>query len=367
MAKIKVNLGLRSYDIIIGENVISTLPGRLEKLQLLKYQPVVVTNDKVYKIYGEFLKEKLINCPKPLFFKVPDSEKAKSWQVLSNVLKTIIEFNKDKNIFLVALGGGVVGDLTGFLAAIYKRGIPYIQLPTTLLAQVDSSIGGKVAVDLSWGKNLIGAFYQPKIVISELIFLNTLPDKEIRCGLSEAIKCGIIDGGLFDFLETNRKTISNSSSGELLEIIKRCARLKADIVAKDEFDSKDIRIVLNLGHTIGHAMESALKYTVITHGEGVAVGLIAESIIAHKIGLLSRSSLQRITDLIVNLRCLPAVTKKISISDIIAHLPYDKKVKFGQSRFVLPVDIGKVKIVSGLDKRVIKSSIKGALEYLPDV
>jgi len=365
MAKIKVNLGLRSYDIIIGRNIISTLPGRLEKLRLFKSRPVVVTNDKVYKIYGEFLKKQLINCPQPLFLMVPDSEKAKSWPVLSNVLKTIVESNRGKNIFLIALGGGVVGDLTGFLAAIYKRGIPYIQLPTTLLAQVDSSIGGKVAVDLSWGKNLIGAFYQPKIVISELRFLDTLPDKEIRCGLSEVVKCGIIDGKLFDFLETNRRSIA--SSGRMLEIVKRCARLKADIVAKDEFDSKDVRIVLNLGHTIGHAMESALKYTAITHGEGVAVGLIAESIIAHKMGFLSRSSLQRITDLIINLKCLPGIPKKISITDIMQHLPYDKKVKFDQLRFVLPVGIGKVRIVAGLDNRVIKSSIKGALEYLPSV
>ncbi|MDP8234485.1 MAG: 3-dehydroquinate synthase [Candidatus Saelkia tenebricola] len=364
MAKINVNLGLCSYDIIIGENVISSLSNRLEKLHLSKYQPVVVTNEVIYKLYGNFLKKQFKSHSQLSFIKVPDSEKAKSWQVLFNVLKTIVSFDKGKNIFLVALGGGVVGDLTGFVAAIYKRGIPYIQLPTTLLAQVDSGIGGKVAVDLSWGKNLIGAFYQPKIVISEIGFLNTLPTREIRNGFSEIIKCGIIDGELFSLLEANRSSILDVSSPKMLKIIKKCAQLKAAIVEKDEFDSKDIRIALNLGHTIGHAMESAFKYAMITHGEGIALGLIAESIISNKIGILSRKNLDRIISLIVDLKCLPIVRKTIKIADIVSYLPYDKKNKFGQSRLVVPSKIGGVKIVTGLDEKIIESSIKDALEYL---
>ena len=365
MTRLKVNLERRSYDILTGRNVIRNCFRELKKLNLERHHPLVITNRLIQNLYGGFLSQYLKGCPEALFLNVPDSETSKSWRVLSEVLGKVVKFSRGKDVVLVALGGGVVGDLTGFLAAIYKRGVPYIQIPTTLLAQVDSSIGGKVAVDLKWGKNLIGAFYQPKLVIAELEFLKTLPAKEIRNGLSEIVKYALIKGEvLFSVLEKGAADILSWDFRNWLSIINICQEVKISFVEKDEYDSKDIRIILNLGHTVGHALEASLNYKSISHGEGVAFGILAESIISQKIGFLAKADLARILNLIQKLKCLPFLRKKVGVSDIMPHLFYDKKMKSGQLRFVVPETIGKIKVVTKIDSRLIKSAIKQALYYV---
>lgn len=365
MRKLRVNLGERSYNVLIGVGVISRLSGELDKLGFLKFKPLVITNETIHRLYGSWLRKCLSKYSELSVIKVLDSEKSKSWPVTSFVLEQMVQHERGKSIFLIAFGGGVVGDLTGFLASIYKRGIPYIQIPTTLLSQIDSSIGGKVAIDLSFGKNLIGAFYQPKLVIIDLDFLKTLSQSELQNGVSEIIKYGIIKNKkLFSGLEVNKSKIYNWSLRDWTELVVECVKIKLTLVEKDEFDNKDIRIILNFGHTIAHALESSLNYKSISHGQAVAFGMIAESIISYKLGLLNRSDYRRIIDLILGLSSLSFLKKRVKISEIIAHLPYDKKAKFGKLRFVLPISIGRVEVTDGVKESVIESSLKKALEYV---
>ncbi len=364
MTRIKAVFKTHAYDILVGSGTISLLMHELKRLDLYKKKPVVITNNSVYNLYCESFKKYLKLPQKAVFLKVSDSESSKSWNVVSELLERVVNADKGKNIFIIALGGGVIGDLAGFLAAIYKRGVPLIHIPTTLLAQVDSSIGGKVAIDLACGKNLVGAFYQPDLVISDIDFLKSLPLKEIKNGLSEIIKYGIIDAkGLFSVLEENKDDILKWTQREWLKIIKRCIEIKVGIVEKDEYDRKDIRIVLNLGHTIGHAIETACNYEAITHGEGLAIGLLVESFISNKIGLIGKRDFKKIKDLIFDLDCFVHIKKKVSVSCVMRCLAYDKKAKLGKIRFVLPSSIGTVKIISGIENKIIRSSLKKVLEF----
>lgn len=368
MKELEVNLGDRSYRVIIGNGIFSRLKDELARVKLSIFQPVVITNPRIFKLYAGYFKKAFPKESKLLFLKVPASERSKSWRVLSRMLESIVEYGKERSIYLVAFGGGVVGDLTGFLAAIYKRGIPYIQLPTTLLSQVDSSIGGKVAIDLKFGKNLIGAFYQPRLVLSELQFLRTLPRSQIRSGLSEIIKYGVIKNRkIFLFLEKNILRVYDWNPEDWLELIAECAKVKISVVEKDEFDKRDIRIILNFGHSIGHALESAYNYTSISHGEAVAFGMLSESLISNQIGLLDKVELERIKNLLLNSECLPDISSRAKISEILNHLPYDKKSKFGRMRFVLPREVGKVEIVEGLEPQLIRDCLKASFKICTEL
>ena len=279
MKVIKLNLKSRSYPIFIEEGLLSKAGCLLKRSDIGK-DAIVITNSYLKKKIGNELRSTILkhgfSCK---FFTAPDSEKAKSIRYCLDLIDKISKYDKKKQIFLIALGGGVIGDLTGFIASIYKRGVPYMHIPTTLLAQIDSSIGGKTAIDLKVAKNLVGAFYQPRLVIVDPGLLKSLPKRQLRSGLAEVIKYSVIkDRALFSYLENNHKNIISLKKKDVELIESRCIAIKARIVEKDEQEKKGMRTILNFGHTIGHAIESASGYSGrYSHGEAVAIGMVAAS------------------------------------------------------------------------------------------
>jgi len=252
-----------------------------------------------------------------------------------------------------------VGDLAGFVASAYRRGVPYVQIPTTLLAQVDSAIGGKVAIDIKEAKNIVGNFYQPKMVLCDLAFLSSLPEKELRNGLVEAVKYGIIkDKSLFHFLEKNLKKLLKAESGPMEHVVYKSCRIKARVVEKDEFDSQDIRAALNFGHTIGHAIEAALSYSKsLKHGTAVGLGMLMASDIALKYGMIKKREFKKIYTLIKKVSRKTSI-KNVRTKRILEALSYDKKFVAGKNRFVVPVKIGAVKIIEEVPQRLIKEIVE---------
>jgi 3-dehydroquinate synthase len=360
--RIRVHLKERSYDILIGRGLMDRAGAICRKLKLGK-DAVIITNRTICAIYGRRLKASMRRAGMDAHFElVPDSEKAKSLAVLTRLMCRISAYDRKKRLFIVAFGGGVIGDLAGFVASVYKRGVPYIQMPTTLLAQVDSAIGGKVAVDLPVAKNLAGAFYQPRGVLADTEVLRSLSLRQIRNGLAETIKYGVIkDPKLFVFLEVNCKKILRGETAALEHAIARSAAIKAHIVEKDELDTKGLRAALNYGHTIGHAIEAAAGFTGrYNHGEAVAIGMVASSRMAFKMGILKKDGLGRIEALVK--RCgLPVSAREVSLRRIYgAHL-HDKKFIRGRNRFVLPEKIGKVRIAEGVPDKIVRQVIKGCL------
>lgn len=360
MNPIIVHLKERGYKILIEENL-KRLPIQLRGLRL-EGNAVVVTNPNVGALYGKFIGEILKDSVSRLtFISVPDSEKAKSLQEACRLLNLISSIDaKGKKIFLLALGGGVVGDLSGFAASVYRRGIPYVQLPTTLLSQVDSSIGGKVAVDMPAGKNLIGSFYQPRLVYSDTSFIKTLSQRDFLSGMAEVIKYGIIkDDALFNYIESNREVILKRKEDTLSTIITKCAKIKADIVSMDERETKGIRTILNFGHTIGHGIETAVGYSgAYSHGEAIALGMLAASRISNRLGYLSRKSLFRIEEIVGKFGLPVMLKKEIIIHKIMRSVDYDKKFIHGVTRFVLPVKIGKVTIKERIPEKIIHNELE---------
>ena len=359
---VRVPLKSNPYNILIGQGLISSAGIVLKKLRVGR-NALVVTNKNLARLYGKKLKRSLsgsgISCTILL---VPDSEKAKSDRIFINLLNRISSYDSNKTPFLVALGGGVVGDLTGFVASVYKRGVPYIQIPTTLLSQVDSAIGGKTAIDLPAAKNLAGSFYQPKAVISDTSVLKSLSARQVRNGLAEVIKYGVIkDAALFEYLEKNCKRALALDKDVLKYIISRCSGIKASVVASDEFDKTGKRIILNYGHTIGHAVESAGGYSHrYNHGEAVAIGMICAARISSRLGILKEPDKSRIEALIKKCR-LPTKVSGLKLSRIYNALLRDKKFINGTNRLVLPSRIGKVSVVEGVTRSVILGSIKEAM------
>ncbi|MFH1690954.1 MAG: 3-dehydroquinate synthase [Candidatus Omnitrophota bacterium] len=350
----------KTYSILTGENSLSHLPTLIKKTNL-GHDAVVITTDKITSLHGKKLKSQLLkSCRHVLWLTVEDSEKSKSAHVALHLIEKITRFDIKKDIFLVAFGGGVIGDLTGFIAAIYKRGIPYIQIPTTLLAQVDSSIGGKTALDTKCGKNLIGAFYQPKFVLTEIAFLKTLPKKEILAGLAEIIKYALIkDKQLFAFLKKHILDIFGFKQKSLHHIIAACASIKAKIVSKDEYDKKGERIVLNFGHTVGHAIEAVSNFK-INHGDAVSMGMIYACRLSRKKNLISEKDASEIIGFIRKIG-LPSNMPKIQPEKIIKAMQFDKKVKKGKLRFVLIKKVGETKITEDLSREDILEALKQPL------
>lgn len=358
MKIIKLNLKERSYNIIVGTNIIDHLGRYISRLGI-GYDAYVITNTAVKNKYGRVLNKILKQSGFNVKFKLtPDTEKSKSIETASGVIKDITYYNKKRRIFIVAFGGGVIGDLAGFIASIYKRGIPYIQVPTTLLAQVDSAIGGKTAVDLIQAKNLVGTFYQPYLVFSDINILKTLQLRQLRCGLAEVIKYGIInDLALFIYLEKRYKDILAYKQDTLEFIVKRCSDIKAKIVQQDEREERGIRTILNFGHTIGHAIETAGDYKRYNHGEAIALGMLVETDISHRLGFIRNITLQKIENLI-KIIGLPTRIKKIPIDNIIRAHYRDKKFIGLKNRFVLIEDIGKAKIVEDVPLKITKEALK---------
>ena len=362
MNRVKVSLGDRSYDILIGDGLLSKSGAIIKKLKI-GGDAVVITNKAIEHAYGKTLKNSLKRSGISVKFElVPDSEKAKSSHTFLKVLDHIVAYDKKRSIFIIALGGGVVGDLAGFAAATYKRGVEYVQIPTTLLAQVDSSVGGKVAIDLSAAKNLAGAFYQPRVVISDINVLMSLSPRQVQNGLAEIIKYGAIkDGALFVYLERNYRKAADLDKKTLAHLITQSVRIKARLVEKDELDKKGKRIILNYGHTIGHAIEAAGSYSNrYNHGEAIAIGMCVAADIASKLNLLKRDDAERIERLIK--RCgLSTKIGGLKFNKIYeAHL-YDKKFAQNKNRFVLPYAVGSAGVVEAIPGRVIAEAIKKRL------
>lgn len=357
MTSIQVNLKENTYPIVVGHNIFKDIPGYLKKLSLGK-DAVIISHPIIDRLHGRALSSVLIKKGYSVkVLNVPEGEQSKSASYALRLIEQIAAYDVDRKIFIIALGGGVVGDLAGFVAAIYKRGIPYIQVPTTLLAQIDSSIGGKTAIDLKYGKNLVGAFYQPKAVFADTKVLSTLSERQIKNGLAEAIKYGVIkDPKLFGFLENHFDRLLKADGKYLTLMVKRCAQIKADVVAKDEKETKGIRTILNYGHTAGHAIEAAgnFKYH---HGEAVALGMRVAGRISVLKGLLQSSHEQRINNLITAVG-LPQKIEKVRLGKIMELMRHDKKFIAGRNRFVLAAAIGQVRVVENISTDLITASIK---------
>ena len=358
MHVIKVNLNKRSYNILVGWDILKQLGKCLLKLNIGS-DAYIITNSLIRKKFGLALESSLRHSGLSVRFKVvPDTEKSKSIETAAGVIKDIALYDKKKRIFIIAFGGGVIGDLGGFVASIYKRGIPYIQIPTTLLAQVDSSIGGKTAVDLSEGKNLVGAFYQPRLVFSDVKLISSLSPRQMRSGLAEVIKYALIkDAGLFVFLEKRYKDILCAEKDALGYIIQRCSAIKADVVRQDEREERLIRTILNFGHTAGHAIEAAAGYRGYTHGEAIALGMLVASQMSVALKLINESTFKRIEALIQKTG-LPIKIRNVKLSGIINAHYRDKKFIGSRNRFVLIRAIGRTKIVENIPLEIIVSALK---------
>lgn len=357
MAVVRVELGPASYDISIGEQIWNQI-GFFLKEQLKPSRLLLVTDEQVFGLYGEQVQNLLQTTNIPLTVAVlPAGETAKSMDNAMTIYTRAIEGGLDRKSAVVALGGGVVGDMAGFVAATYLRGIAFVQIPTTLLAQVDSSVGGKVAVNHPLGKNLIGAFYQPKAVFAELTTLRTLPRRELVTGLAEVIKYGVIaDPALFARLEDRAEDYLAGDSDLLTDAVERSCHIKADIVGKDERESS-LRMLLNFGHTIGHAVEAFGHYAVYTHGEGVAIGMYGAARIAEEIGVCEAGLAQRIRTLCGRFG-LPWQAPDCQAAGLVPILYRDKKAVGGTLQWVLPKQMGECFVTKEVPLPVVEAVLK---------
>ena len=362
MKEIKVNLGERSYKILVDSGILKDIGKTLKDYHLGK-KATIITNPLVGDIYQDVVKDSLVKEGYEVAIaQVPDGEEYKSLEWAAKLYDELLKHKRDRYSFILALGGGVIGDLAGFVASTYMRGIPFIQIPTSLLAQVDASIGGKVAVNHPLGKNLIGSFYQPRLVYTDLAVLKTLAHRELIAALAEVIKYGIIkDRELFYYLETSIDKIKALNLYALKRIITICARNKAELVSLDEKEEKGIRFIINYGHTIGHALEVLTKYKIYRHGEAVSVGMVAAAKIARKMGILNEEGERRQIELLERAG-LPTRIKDIVPSKIIKVLARDKKVKEGKIRFVLTTEIGKVEMRDDVPPEIIGEVLKEITE-----
>ncbi len=358
MENIRVELGDRSYDILIGNSILENTG---TKLKTFNFSPKIalVSNELVFSLYGEIVSESIRKAGFDLLTVIiPDGEQYKNIETLQYIYNELLKYKLDRKSALIALGGGVVGDITGFAASTYMRGISYIQIPTTLLAQVDSSVGGKTGIDHKLGKNMIGTFWQPKLVLIDTNTLSTLEKRQFLAGLAEVIKYGIIwDPELFQFIEENKEKIIGLDSNSLNYIIKRSCEIKAEIVSQDERES-GVRAILNYGHTIGHAIETVTKYTRYLHGEAISIGMCLEAELAQLLNIIEPSEVIKIKDLInhCGLPCyLPGDIDKI---EIISSMYFDKKAVAGKLKFILPERIGKVRIEKNIPEEILKKTLK---------
>jgi 3-dehydroquinate synthase len=358
ISKIQVKLKNNPYVIAIGHGITGELPRLIRGLGLGK-DALIISHPSIERLYGAPLSAVLKKAGYTVkILNVPEGEKSKSASCAMRVLKQISAYDVNKKIFIIALGGGVVGDLAGFLAAVYKRGVPYIQVPTTLLAQIDSSIGGKTAIDLETGKNLVGAFYQPALVFTDTKVLKTLSPRQIRNGLAEAIKYGVIgDAKLFAYIEADHRKFFKGDIKALNFIVGRCARIKAGIVSADEKETKGLRTVLNFGHTVGHAVEAAGRYNQYHHGESVGLGMRVAARISAAMGLLLDADELRINRLITSVG-LPEKIAGVRMPKILDLMRHDKKFSAGHNRFVLARKIGKVEVLRDIPADIITRAIQ---------
>jgi 3-dehydroquinate synthase len=349
---VSVALGSRSYPIHIGGGVLSR-PDLIVP-HLSQPRVAIVTNPIVGELYLDALSSPLQQqgvAVVPVI--LPDGESHKTWETLNLVFDRLLSQRCERKTTLIALGGGVIGDITGFAAATYLRGVPFIQVPTTLLAQVDSSVGGKTGINHPLGKNMIGAFYQPRVVLADTDTLRSLPDRELASGLAEVIKYGLIRDAVFmTWLEANIERLVARDADALAHAVRRSCEIKAEIVSEDETEA-GVRALLNLGHTFGHAIEAGMGFGIWLHGEAVAAGCVLAARLSQRMGLLAESDVARATDLFKRAG-LPAQAPALGVARYLELMGLDKKVEQGRLRLVLLEHIGKAFVTSDFPQHALE-------------
>lgn len=355
---VQINLGDRSYPVHISPGILSQAGGLISQLHPQAQKCVIVTSRIICDLHCEnlltSLKDSGINTGITL---VPDGEEAKTWSSAESLIGDMLEIGLDRKSIVIAFGGGTVGDLSGFVASIYMRGISLIQIPTTLLAQVDSSLGGKAAVNHPSGKNLIGSFHQPNLVLSDTKILETLPKREILNGLGEVVKHGVIaDADLFKYVKDNSDKILEADPDILCEVVKRNVSIKGGFVEKDERDLTGIRAVLNYGHTTGHALEKMTNMG-LKHGEAVALGMCVASNISVEQGLMKQEDADRQRDLLENLG-FDLTPPRVAPEKLVKTMWLDKKIEADTIRFILPTGIGSTPLFKPVSEETILDALK---------
>jgi 3-dehydroquinate synthase len=353
--RIEVAASTGTYPVIVGADIIDTLPDLLER-EHLAATCVFVSSPTVWNLHGPRIASVFRSTARrPIL--VPDGERSKTLQTVVRVYEALISSGADRSIVIIAVGGGVIGDLVGFAAATYLRGVRLVHVPTTLMAQVDSAIGGKVGVNHAYGKNLIGAFHAPRLVVSDPTLLATLPRREFRAGLYEVIKYGVIaDAPLFDRVRTARAALFNHSPDDVQAIVGASSRIKAEVVSKDERESGPRRI-LNFGHTVGHALEAATDYRRLRHGEAVAYGMIAAAAVGRARGVTPASAAEAIGALVTELGPLPPVAD-LKAAEVIKATKRDKKVVGGTLHFVAATAIGATTEITDVTDKELRQALK---------
>ncbi len=353
--RVDVNLGERAYAIHIGAQLLAGADLIVQQLDLPKV--AIVTNTTVAPLYLEKLAQALRTAGIEVASVVlDDGERYKDWVTLNRIYDALIEHRCERKTTLIALGGGVVGDLAGFAAATYMRGIPFVQIPTTLLAQVDSSIGGKTGINHPLGKNMIGAFYQPRLVLADTEVLKTLPAREFSAGLAEVIKHGLVrDAAFFSWLEANLERLLAGDPQALAHAVRRCCEIKAEVVAEDEREN-GVRALLNFGHTFGHAIESGLGYGNWLHGEAVAAGMVMAADLSRRLGFIAQADVERIVHLLRRAK-LPVAPPDIAPGRLLQLMAADKKAEGGKLRFVLLHAIGQATVSGDVPAELLQQSL----------
>jgi 3-dehydroquinate synthase len=363
MLSVMVELGERSYPIHIGNGLLAR--PELFLPHLAQNKVAIVTNPAVGDLYLERLALGLATCgvvAVPVI--VPDGETHKNWETLNHIFDQLLTHRCERKTTVIALGGGVIGDLAGFAAASYLRGVPFIQVPTTLLAQVDSSVGGKTGINHPLGKNMIGAFYQPRLVLADTSTLDTLPDRELSAGLAEVIKYGLIrDAAFFAWLEGNIGRLLAREPDALAHAVRRSCELKAEIVGEDERES-GVRALLNLGHTFGHAIEAGLGFGAWLHGEAVAAGSMLAARLSQRMGLLGEADVARIVALLHKAK-LPTEAPALGVARYLHLMGLDKKVEQGRLRLVLLERIGSAYLTSEFPTDALERVLEGSAAVAP--
>ena len=355
---VRVDLAERSYDIQIGSGNLPEI-GRFLARRGKVSHAVVITDENVQEPHGIAVAESLVEQSIAVdVVAVEPGETSKSIDVAAGLWEGLLELGADRKTVVVAVGGGVVGDLAGFIAATYARGVRFLQVPTSLLAQVDSSVGGKVGINLTAAKNMVGAFLQPMGVLIDTATLDTLEPREYRAGLGEVVKYGVIlDATLFEYLEGHVEGLLNRDHDVLNHVIARCCRLKADVVENDERETTGLRAVLNYGHTFAHPIEELSGYGEFLHGEAVSIGMLCASRLAELLGRVDSAFTERQRKLLKALQ-LPVDLPPLDVERIMEQMMHDKKVEHGKLRFVLPKTMGSVELVGDIDPAEVRAALR---------
>lgn len=360
VAEVRVALADRSYDIRIGAGLLAEVTDFVSDRGGARHV-AVVTDTNVDELYADALADQFIEAGVEAHVLIVDAgETSKSTEVIADLWQTMLDEGCDRQTVVIAVGGGVVGDIAGFVAASYARGLRFFQVPTTLLSQVDSSVGGKTGVNLEGAKNMVGAFWQPEGVLIDTEVLTSLPEREYRAGLAEVVKYGVIlDEAFFSYLEQNASTVMDRDPATLREIIARSCRLKADVVEADEREQSGQRAKLNYGHTFGHALEAVTDYGHFLHGEAIAIGMICASRLAEAMGRIDRQATERQIALLEKFGLPIAIPEGIDLDEVSSLMWRDKKVREGQINFVLPTRIGHVETVASPGDDVVITAMAG--------